>query len=181
MITVDELRKLGGYPHYLGLGVIKCRIGNDRAYHFYCDRAEVLVDQIHDHRFSFKSTIVAGSLKNYIYEITGSDPESTLQVERGRCEVGAHRSIVVHNAKMVEVCNFTSAEGSSYYMPYNTLHQIERLTPVVITYLEKEPFSQFEPRFVVDTSQPRVCAMSKPKTQDECWEIIEYAIDRYTS
>jgi hypothetical protein len=176
MITVDELRALGGYPHYLGLGVIKCRVGNDRAYHFYCDRAEVLVNQIHDHRFSFKSTILRGELKNYIYEIAGTDPTSTLQVERGECKKGAERTIEVHNAKMKEICNYTNVEGGSYYMPYDTLHQIERLSPVVVTYIEKEPFSQMEPRFVVDTSEPRVCAMSKPKTQDECWEIIDYAL-----
>lgn len=176
MITVDDLRKMGGYPHYLGLGVIKCRVGADESYHFYSDRAEVLVNQIHDHRFGFTSTILKGVLKNTIYIIDGQDPDSVLQVERGECKKEADREILVANANMKELINFTSCVGESYYIAYDTLHQIEVVTPTLVTHLKKEPFSQIAPRFVVDTSMPRVCAMSKPKTQDECWEIIEYTL-----
>lgn len=177
MITIDELRKMGGYPHYLGLGVIKCRIGKDEAYHFWSDRSPVLVDQIHDHRFGFTSTVLKGVLKNTIFVVDGQDPDSMLQVERGECKEGAEREILVPNAKMKEVINFTTAPGESYYIAYDTLHQIELMTPKVITHIKKEPFSQMAPRYVVDTSIERVCAMSQPKTQDECWEIIEYTIN----
>jgi hypothetical protein len=175
-LSVDALRKLGGYPHYLGLGVIKCRIGSNSSYHFYCDRAPILVNQIHDHRFGFTSTILVGRLRNIIYEIAGQDPTSTLQVERGECKKGAEREVLVENAKMVEVDRFVTSPGESYYIAHDTLHMIEHLDPVTITYLEKEPFAKLEPRFVVDTSLPRVCAMSQPKSQDECWEVIEYAL-----
>lgn len=167
---------MGGYPHYLGLGVIKCRIGNDKAYHFYCDRAPCIVNQIHDHRFSFKSTTVAGRLRNIIYEIDGQDSNSPLQVERGECKAGAEREILVKNANLVEVERFVTAPGESYFIKHDTLHRIEHLDSVTITFLEKQPFAKMEPRFVVDTSLPFVCAQSQPKTQDECWEIIEYAL-----
>jgi hypothetical protein len=176
MLTIDELRRLGGYPHYLGLGVIKCRIGHDESYHFYSDRAPVLVNQIHDHRFGFKSTIIKGILRNIIFVIDGQDLNSTLQVERGECKRGAEREVLVANAKMKELCRFDTGVGDSYNIEYDTLHQIELVTPKVITHLKKEPFSQLEPRFVVDTSEPRVCAMSQPKSQKECWEIIEYTL-----
>ena len=177
MITVDELRERGGYPHYLGLGVIKCRIGADESYHFYSDRAPVLVNQIHDHRFGFTSTVLKGRLKNTIYNTDGQDPNSTLQIERGECKKDAERVVITPNAKFVKACEFFTSAGESYYIAYDSLHQVEYLTPKIITHLFKEPITQVEPRFVVDTTVPRVCAMSEPKTQDECWEIIEYTIN----
>jgi len=176
MISIDELRKRATYVHYLGLGVIKCRIGKYESYHFYSDRSPVLVNQIHDHRFGFTSTILKGVLKNTIYIIDGQDPESVLQVERGECKKEADREILVTNANMKELTNFTSCAGESYYIAYDTLHQIEVVTPALVTHLKKEPFSQIAPRFVVDTSVPHICAMSQPKTRNECWEIIEYTL-----
>ena len=177
MLTIDGLRKLGGSPHYMGLGVVKYFFRDDRAYHFYSELAPAIVDDIHEHRFSFTSKVVKGELKNYIYDVDGQDPNSTLQVERGECKAGAERNIEVPNANIIELCTFTTLAGQSYHISYNTLHRIECVTPKVITLLDKElPFVQTNPRFVTDTAYPSVCAFSQPKTEAECWEIIDFTL-----
>lgn len=175
MITVDWLKENDGYPHYSGLGAIKCRLKYNRAYHFYSDHSPTLVNRIHDHRFGFTSTIIKGKLENTIYEIDGQNPESILQVERGECKRGAEQKIIMPNANVKKLVSFTTGIGESYHIEYDTLHQINQMTPAVITYLMKEPVSQLEPRLVIDTSIPRVCSWP-PKTQKECWEIIEYTL-----
>lgn len=175
-LTVDKLRKLGGYPHYLGLGVIKCRLKDDLSYHFYSERSPAIVDNIHEHRFGFTSTVLKGRLKNIIYDVDGSNPESTLQVERGECRPGVERVIEVENAKIIELCSFITPPGESYHIESYTLHRIQWLTDKGITFLEKEPVVRIDPRFVEDISKPRVCAMSQPKSKEECWEIIEFTL-----
>lgn len=178
MITIDELRKLGGQPHYMGLGVIKYAFRGNRAYHFWSDLAPAIVEDIHEHRFGFTSKIVKGELKNYIYNVDGQDPNSTLQVERGECFPGAERIIEVPNANVVEMCTFTTVAGKSYKITYDTLHRVELITPKVITLLDKEvPAVQENPRFITDTSCPSVCAFSQPRTQEECWEVIRYTLE----
>lgn len=206
MLTVDQLKKMGGYPHYSGLGVIKCRIGSDRSYHFYCDKTPCIIDQIHDHRFGFRSTLVAGRLRNIIYEVVGQDSNSVYQLEEGECKPGAERKILLRNADVVEVDRFVTEPGNSYYIKHDTLHRIEHLDPVTITYLEKDPFAKMEAHFVINTTRPRICAASLPESHgdadhtivrvthdaetigmeremvaermspDKCWEIIEYAL-----
>ncbi len=178
MLTVDGLRKLDGKVSYMGLGVIKYKFRNNRAYHFYSEMAPAIVEDIHEHRFNFTSKVVKGALKNYIYDVQGQDKNSTLQVERGECTANAERTTEVPNANIVELCNFVTEEGQSYYIHYTTLHRIECLTPKVITLLDKElPNVQENPRFVIDTNNPSVCAFSQPKSEQECWEIIEYTLN----
>ena len=176
-ITIDQLRRLNGKPHYMGLGVIKYVFRNTRSYNFYSEKSAFLVNDIHEHRFSFTSKVIKGELKNYIYEVFGADPTSTLQVERGECKPYAERWVEVYNANVVELCNFTTKEGQSYRINFRTLHRVECVTPKVITLLNKKlPFDQQQPRFITDSTQPSVCAFSEPKSEDECWEIIEYTL-----
>jgi len=48
MITIDQLKALdGGDPHYMGLGVIKYPFRRNRAYHFWSDRAPLIVMDRH--------------------------------------------------------------------------------------------------------------------------------------
>ncbi len=178
MITIDQLRALDGRPHYMGLGCVKYVFrGGSQAYHFYCDKAEILVEDIHEHRFGFTSTVKKGTLKNYIYEVHGTDPESTLQVERGECTAGAERIVEVANANVVEICTFITEPGQSYTLQQTTLHRIECISPKVVTLINRQPMVEQTPRFITDAANPSVCAFSKPKSVDQCWEIIEYTLN----
>ena len=47
MYTIDEFRKMGGKPMYVGTGTIKLLLNNGyNVYNFYSDKAEILVDDI---------------------------------------------------------------------------------------------------------------------------------------
>lgn len=178
MITIDELRKLDGMARYNGTGVVKLHVGKSLIYRFYSDMAAVVSEDIHEHRCSFTSTVLKGVLKNYIYEVSGQDPKSTLQVVRSECKANADKIIEVSNAVISEQCNFTTVAGQSYHIAYNTLHQIERVTPKVITLMEKEPNTQDAARIVMDISKADyVCPISVKKSVKECWEIIEYTLN----
>ena len=178
MITIDQLRALNGRPHYMGLGVVKYPFRKNQSYHFYSDKAKVLVEDIHEHRFSFTSNVIKGKLKNYIYDICGANPASTLRVERGECAPDVKRDIIASNINLIELCTFVTEPGQEYHIHYTTLHRIECLTTKVITLLNKElPFAQTTPRFITDTANPSVCAFSQPKPTSECWEIIEYTLN----
>ena len=177
MITIDELRALNATPHYMGLGVVKYPFCKNQAYHFYSDRAKVLVEDIHEHRFSFTSRVLKGKLKTYIYDIDGTDPTSTLRVERRECAPGAQQEILQSNINLIERCTFVTEPNQEYHLHYTTLHKIECLTSKVITQIYKElPFAQETPRFITDEARPSVCAFSEPKTVNECWDIIEYTL-----
>lgn len=178
MITIDELRKLGGLAKYNGTGVVKLHVGRTQIYRFYSDMATTVSEDIHEHRCNFTSTVLKGVLKNYIYDVAGQDPASILEIVRSKCEANAEKIIEVPNAVLIEQCNFTTMPGESYYLAYNVLHQIERVTPKVVTLMQKEPNVQEAARIVMDTSITEyVCPISVKKSEKECWEIIEYTLN----
>jgi len=178
MQTIDEFRKMGGKPMYVGNGSVKLLFNNGyNVYNFYSDRAELLVDDIHDHRSGFSSTILKGTLRNILYKIDGQDPSSKFRLEYGECKEGVERVIVQDNVIFSETCRFDNIEGTSYYMEHDVLHNIELITPTVITHMIRKPKAKDAPNFIVDTTKPFVCAFSEPKSKDECWEIIEYTLN----
>lgn len=179
MITIDELRKLNGQAHYMGLGVIKYNFGDDwSAYHFYSDQIPILVDDIHDHRYSFTSTIKKGILKTYIYDIHPVDQYTDHKFVGRLCSPESQPEVIHENINLIETANFTTIEGNSYSIDYRTLHRVELVTKHVITYIhDKSPMEQKMPHFITDKRNEEVCAFSHRMNKKQCWDLIEYILE----
>jgi len=175
--TIDQLREQYiGQMFYHGLGMIKFRIDDRFSYHFYSDDTPPIVDGIHDHHYNFKSDILMGIIKNYVYSVDGQDPNSTLRVEQGRGSLTGQqeRVVVLENANLVELFSFERSEGESYNMAYDTFHCVETITDKVVTLIDTEiPFAQPHTNVIINTTKENVGAFSQPKSTDRCWEIIE--------
>ncbi len=174
MITIDELRKLGGVPSQQGMGVIKYKFGY-QAYHFYSGEIhQVRNTGIHSHHHSFTSKVLKGELKNYIYRVDGTDPDSTYQIIRKKSRINAKYIIEQSNVNLIEACSFTTVAGQSYHIEYTTLHKIECKALKVITYLNLKPLPRQKTiNFATDTSLSMFSEPHSPKSEAQCWEVIE--------
>jgi len=175
MITIDELRKLGGIPQPEGTGVIKYRVGN-RAWHFYDGRIhQVKNTGIHEHFNDFTSQVLKGELKNYIYAVDSADSNSTLQLIYKQSKLNAEYVVKQNNIKLIEMCTFSTVVGESYYLQRTALHKIEMLAPKVVTFLTGDQWQENQSlRYVVDTAIPQPArSKNKPLPLSERWEIIE--------
>lgn len=62
-----------------GLGFIQFKMKNGKRFHFYDKMFKTVDDDIHNHRYDFKSTIIKGTLKETLYDISGKPiPNSKL-------------------------------------------------------------------------------------------------------
>jgi len=175
-LSMDYLRGLGAKPHYMGLGVIKLPINQRYSFHFYSERAEVICEDPHNHRFGFKSTIIKGTMDNYIYSAEQSETPTPYVLEFGKCEPGSSMEIVKHNVQPKVIAQFTNTAGTSYSIEQETIHKVKCVTPKVITFLEKQRKLTEVGYFIVDTENRTPCPLSFPKPVDECWDIIEYTL-----
>lgn len=180
MITIDELRAIGSIPKQEGLGVIKFRFRGDQAYHFYSgDIHAVRNTGIHNHPYGFTSEVLKGEIKNYIYKLDGTDPDSTYQSIYKKSKLNANHTVEQDNVKLVEECVFTTAIGQSYSIEYTTLHKIECITPNVITHLTMHRHGKYHGlkqttvNYIIDTTLPIIVKPHPPKSESQCWEIIE--------
>ena len=176
-LTLDYLRGLGAKPHYNGLGVVKLPINSKYSYHFYSELAQAICENVHEHRFSFRSTVLKGTLRNFLYTIKSGNPDSSLILEQGSCLPGSVKETMEAGFDLEDSVTFDTSAGQSYWIRYDQLHKVQALTNTVITFLEKEQAVITEGRIIQDTENPAPCAFSAPKTAAECWDIIEYTLN----
>lgn len=182
MITVDALHKAGGKPYYMGLGIVKIFLPSDTdtwlCYHFYSDHTEILVDGIHDHKFSFNSKVLKGAIRNWIYHYTISEEETDFMLYQQECRPNAELTVIHENIDPIEVCTFNVVKGQEYNLNSETLHRIEIETSKVITCvtpLEKY-FVKPESNRIGDKNKMDSCGYSSPKSNKVCWEIVDYTL-----
>jgi len=179
MIGIDELRKIHKRIVYHPLGAIRVTFGedNENVYHFYSDKTPMLnTENIHNHPYSFKSTILRGCLRNIIYDYTVTDEAADHRMFTRGCWKGAPLTVVHDNVEVTKTLTFETNENDSYYIHCSVLHKIESVTPKLITLLEKGPV-EHEPSFIwhqgVGFTEGQQFGL---KSEKECWEIVEYTL-----
>lgn len=182
MITIDELRKLDGKITYTPLGVIRYVFRESYMYHFYSDQAPiVLVDNMHTHPHSFKSTVMKGGIQNHIYHYEKSMEETEYNL-RSRPYPGRGKATVKieeDNVDFNEVLTFDTNVGDSYNIDHTTMHRVKLLTPKVVTLLKCSPSIGAESNvFFIMKKETDYTADQWVglKTEKECWEAVEYTL-----
>jgi hypothetical protein len=191
MITIDELRKLAEQnntePAWNGLGVIKLRFAPENstsgdkslAYHFYSDRTEANYHPIHDHVFSFSSTVLKGTLESMFYDFEVTDQETDYSLRSST--YGDFKNEEIHaNIELFEAYKFNTHAGHEYWLDYRALHRVHPVTPNVITLINKinrpdlsVKWEQDRFNYIQDKRVPYVNTQFEQMPADECWDIIE--------
>lgn len=177
MITIDEFRKMDGRIRSTPIGAIRLVVGVNTLYHFYSDKMPlVLVDNMHTHPFSFKSTVIKGGIQNqlYRYEISTEDAEYNLRLRSW--PITSPMKIIHEHVNVEKILSFNTYEGASYNIDCSVMHKVELLTPKLITFVEGSENSSdvfFVMKKGVDYTKEQLHNL---KTQDECWEIVEYTL-----
>lgn len=183
MIDIDYLRneakERGSVPNYNGLGMVRLAV-KDRGYLFYSDRAPPINHTIHDHRYSFTSTIIKGTIRNFIYSFEAVEQETDFMLTYKDMvnKVDTVGTIIHPNVNITNTCTFDTTENQKYIMHESILHHVERKSEKLITCMEPSP-RPYSPiaHFLINKNIEYVGVYSQPKTPNECWEIIEYTIN----
>lgn len=182
MITIDKLRDLsrsyGSNPHYNGIGMIRLRVSETQAYLFYSDLAVPFVNDIHDHRYSFSSDILRGTLRTDVYKFTESDEYTDLNIVR-RYWGDREPEITAPNINLYKVCTFDAVEGETYNIDYRVFHHVTKTTPKLITCMTTQPlpWPVEANQFIESKSNPSAAIDFKTMSKGECWEVIEYTLN----
>lgn len=191
MITIDELRKLARLnntePAWNGLGVIKLRfapsnsVTGDKslAYHFYSDSTEANYHPIHDHVFSFSSTVLKGTLQSTFYDFNVVDYETDYALRSST--YGDFNNEVIHpNIELYGAYKFNTLEGNEYWLDYRALHKVHPVSPTVITLINKinrpdqsAVWEQKRFNYIQDKNVSYVNTQFEQMPVGECWDIIE--------
>jgi hypothetical protein len=166
-----RLRETAQKIHYFGLGFIQVKMDETTRYHFYTSKLPAIVsdEEVHNHRYDFRSTILKGELNQWTYQfVVGSgnyvkERESCSQAEIDPCPV---------DGRLQYVSSQSLTKGSIYHIDHRVFHHVaaymDTITKVVRSDYQK-PFAEvIRPKGV-----KRVCPFSMTVPDSKLWEIVE--------
>lgn len=180
-VSVEWLKKNHYDAYFFGLGFIQIKIDPRHRIHFYHPDIPAFVEQPHDHRYNFISTVLRGRLENRIWEMTHDlVPEAqTVWYEHASCkredagdDDGVPEPSMRYRATVQSVGSFTINEGSSYYISKDTFHTVHpdfSAGPCVTSITRTEPEKEFARIIHVDEA---ACPFSKVIANDTIWKIV---------
>lgn len=171
VLTIDWLRTNAKKAHFFGLGFIQVKLDDLTRVHFYHHDIPAFVEEPHDHRYDFISTVKCGWLQNDIWKlVSGSDHEVSYE----SCRQDGPTAPSGFSTGLVKLGSFDVLAGSGYHMSAETFHTVRPRFEhgPVITVVEREmPFKEFA-RAIKKVGAPTVCPFSRPMPDDELWDIV---------
>jgi hypothetical protein len=169
-IDLEWLKKNHQMIHYFGLGFIQLKITDRFRLHFYSDKLPPIVDEdeVHNHRYGFKSTILLGELSQEVFNLTSGE---THTVEQDNCQEGFKMEKPPQPCGIQFIHSSTYATGSSYVLTHEVFHRV-KTSKNCITLLDRLPYQKDLADIVRKKDSGKVCPFSQKITESDLLNIV---------
>jgi hypothetical protein len=176
-LMIDVLKQKCTKIHYFGLGFIQLKLGETSRLHFYTGELPAIVPQeeIHNHRYDFRSVILRGALKQTFFDATFSQQNPTHECVFESCKPPGQESEpepLSLPCQIEKLASVTLLSGSEYRIDHNTFHRVEALGEC-ITFLERSKIRKQFAQILRPIGAEKVCPFSKEVPEAQLWEIVE--------
>lgn len=185
----EKSASYGSDPYWFGLGFIQLKLSDAERMHIWspeipCPERE----EIHNHRYDFTSTVLAGNLRHDVYHLdcrlSASAPDeiylgSKYEIFETNCQPGKEGTVETVTPCLVShVGTFNLQAGSTYQFPHTSFHTTEG-TEFAITLLTRVLPKPIEFASVIKKKgAPTTCPFKDKLPTETCWEHIEAALKR---
>ncbi len=172
-VTLEDLRARCTSIHFFGLGFIQIKLGPLERVHVYHPELAAFVDEPHDHRYDFESTVLLGSLTNTTYQFVAVPDECPTDLRMLETSCSPENTADPKEA-VVRLVGKSVAEvkaGESYVMGRDQFHTIAT-SPYCVTHLRRSTPVKEYARVVRRVGAPTVCPFSKNVDEEKLWEYV---------
>lgn len=169
-ISIDWLKNNCEMIHYFGLGFIQLKVDKTTRLHFYTPDLPAIVSEedIHNHRYNFKSEIIYGSLHTALYEVV---PGDTHVMEDESCQVGTKPTGEPKRCGVSMLYSNVMLAGSEYCINYKTFHRVKAYS-YCLTMLTRTGYQQDYAQVIRPVGAEPICPFSQKIDEDTLWEIV---------
>ncbi len=176
-INLEELKKNHLDLYYFGLGFIQLKIDKTHRLHFYDPSLPMItgVEEIHNHRYDFKSLVLSGALENTLFEIVYGNEFS---LSKENCQPGTpdfHSQKILVGIKQT-LLNI-HRKGDDYFMDHQWFHRVQAQGET-ITFLTRTDYKKDLADVVRPAGEEKICPFSLVISKEELWSKIEGILTR---
>lgn len=173
-LDIDFLKKHHSMIHFFGLGFVQLKIDNNLRMHFYHPELMPIVpdEEVHNHRYDFISTILAGELTQELFTVVAG--ESDFYMIEESCK--EDKKIIPEKKPviLVPLSRQTFKAGESYTSLTHEFHKVS--TQYAITRLYRGEIVMDNATIIKNINAEPVCPFSKKLSKEECWNAIDDCI-----
>jgi hypothetical protein len=171
-------KREGLTPHFFGLGFVQLKINDQERWHFYHPDLPSFMgaEEVHNHRYDFVSTIVAGSLVNECFAFH-VDAQGPFRKEWESCNAAVPAPVTSPTFGRLESLKITTyTAGQQYQMHHDVLHRVH--SPYgCITRLHRTPYAKEFAAVVRARYATKTCPFSQPLSSEECWSRMQEIVE----
>ena len=175
-LKIDNLKASGAKPSWFGLGFIQLQMDERHRMHFWHPELpsdSAYDEEWHDHRYSFDSHVLVGSIRNEI-AFSVPNPNGDMSEYEVCCE--GNGAVFKQKVDLNYLTEFETKAGESYFLQQDALHKVwaDRCVTVQTRYL-----TDIKPKARVVASKyasPNPFEAHLP--EDHLWGIIEDLIGK---
>lgn len=174
---VDFLKSLNVKPSFFGLGFIQLKINNVLRMHFWHPElsADVSEEELHDHRYDFKSHIIHGVTTHEVFEFEPNKKGKT-GLFSVSCDLNNPAEPKLETiGEIVPAGSYTMTKGSQYEFPHNQFHRIRAAE--CITLVERKIIIKSLAKVAKPIEAEHVCPFSREIHEDKLWEYISELVE----
>lgn len=184
LLDIDYLKNNNQRLYYFGLGFIQLVLNKYERIHFYNIALPVLNDEIHNHRYNFRSTILKGTLQHKKFRIINGDDYMlcnelcTKDIINKTSKLDIQIPVNVELIDMFTIYNTPGAKSMyDYYdMFFNEFHTV-RAVGNTITHIKRTDVITPTAQVLYNKNKNSICPFSKTYTDDELWGFISDTIN----
>ena len=175
ILNIDFLKANCQRLYFFGLGFIQLKLNESGRIHFYTNkfRKTTVVEEAHNHRYDFESTIIKGTLVQELFSCQ-LDDDGESWITKETCDPATKKEFERQRCTIKLLQRQTFRPGSSYWTAHDTLHRAESSN--AITYLERGPYMKDEADVIYPIDLVPTCPFSVKVSDDELWEVIRSMI-----
>lgn len=173
-IDLERLKMNHVRLYYFGLGFIQLKIDETWRLHFYSKELPAITEDVHNHRYDFQSTILAGSITNHSYQVNEGD--SHIMVNES-CNPEIEAPALDKPCSMLLNHSKTMVVGWSYYMQHDEFHRVE--ADDCITLLRRSDYKKEFAQIILPVGKAPVCPFSQKIPKSKLWRIMADMLKRH--
>lgn len=174
-------------PYWFGLGFIQLKLSDRYRIHFWLPEIpHPEREEIHNHRYDFTSTVLAGELVHQVYHVEKHEGcfrnvyQEMKHFEIFETDCSPSKEGTVEKVTPVNILTMGTyhlSAGTEYTFPFCSFHTTE-LTKWAVTFLRRWPRMLEHASVVREKGKGSVCPFRDKMSPGACWAFIELALER---
>lgn len=173
VIDVNFLKKHAKKIHFFGLGFIQIKLSDSQRLHIYTDKLKGTVSEedIHNHRYDFRSHILKGTLTQHMYSVVGGFGGDYILTQESCNPDNKADKPLKFVVTILPLGSQTMVSGSTYSTDHSVFHRVQSTD--AITLITRSEYKKEFADVVIPKEQEPVCPFSANVSEEELWAIVK--------